>query len=117
MSVESVGVIPSRQLVKTAVEILRKMVQSYIKDAQANIERMKDSEYRIQLPQGGHTVCALIQDVIYHKLPVNFVSYDIPHPLKADTVLRFHTKLAPESVLQSALVVVEEYCAIVEKGL
>lgn len=117
LHVEGVGVIPSRQLVKMSIGILRKMVEGYIKDALANIERMKDGEYRVQLPQGGHTVCALVQDVIYHKLPVNFVSYDIPHPLKTDTILRFHTKLAPESVLQTAQTIVEEYCAIVEKGL
>lgn len=117
LSVESVGVIPSQQLLKMSIVILRKMVETYIKDALANIERMKDGEYRVQLSQGGHTVCALVQDVIYHKLPVNFVSYDIPHPLKSDTVLRFHTKLSPESVLQTAQVVIEEYCGVVEKGL
>ena len=117
LNVESVGVIPAKQLVKMAVSILRKQVQEYMKDAGANIERSKDDEYRIQIDKGGHTVCALLQEVIYYKLPVNFVSYDIPHPLRADTVLRFHTKQSPEAVLDTSMRLVEEYCAIVEKGL
>jgi DNA-directed RNA polymerase subunit L len=50
-------------------------------------------------------------------MPVNFVSYDIPHPLRSDTVIRFNTSLDPNTVLENAKRIVEEYCAIVEKGL
>jgi len=117
LDVESVGVIPAKELVKTAVQILRKAVTEYIEAATAKIEKQKDNEYRIQLDQGGHTVCALLQEVIYSGTDVGFVSYDIPHPLRPDTVLRFHTQKSPESVLTSAQTIVEEYCAIVEKTL
>lgn len=117
LNVESVGVIPAKQLVKMAAGILRGLVDSYLKEALNNIERLKDGEYRIQIKQGGHTVCALLQEVIYSKIPVNFVSYDIPHPLRQDTVLRFQTKQDPESVLKTAQGIIEEYCGIVEKGL
>jgi DNA-directed RNA polymerase subunit L len=117
LNVESVGVIPAKQLVKMSASILRGLVDSYVKEALNNIERQKDGEYRIQIKQGGHTVCALLQEVIYRNIPVNFVSYDIPHPLRSDTVLRFQTKQDPESVLKTAQGIVEEYCAIVEKGL
>lgn len=117
LNVESVGVINAKQLVKISSGILKGLVDSYVKEAMNNIERLKDGEYRIQIKQGGHTVCALLQEVIYTKIPVNFVSYDIPHPLRADTVLRFHTKQDPESVLKTAQGIVEEYCGIVEKGL
>lgn len=117
LNVETVGVIPAKQLVKMSAGILRGLVDSYVKEALNNIERQKDGEYRIQIKQGGHTVCALLQEVIYNKIPVNFVSYDIPHPLRADTVLRFQTKQDPESVLKTAQGIVEEYCGIVEKGL
>lgn len=117
LNVESVGVIPAKQLVKMSAGVLRTMVDSYVKDAVNNIERFKDGEYRIQIKQGGHTVCALMQEVIYSKIPVNFVSYDIPHPLRPDTVLRFQTKQDPESVLKTAQGIIEEYCGIVEKGL
>jgi DNA-directed RNA polymerase subunit L len=117
LNVESVGVIPAKQLVKMSAGILRGLVDSYMKEALENIERHKDGEYRIQIKQGGHTVCALLQEVIYTNIPVNFVSYDIPHPLRPDTVLRFQTKQDPESVLKTAQGIIEEYCAIVEKGL
>jgi len=117
LNVESVGVINAKQLVKISSGILKGLVDSYVKEALNNIERLKDGEYRIQIKQGGHTVCALLQEVIYTKIPVNFVSYDIPHPLRADTVLRFQTKQDPESVLKTAQGIVEEYCGIVEKGL
>ena len=118
LDVESIGVLPAKDLVKMAVKILRDMLEAYVKDATANIERYKDDEYRIQIAQGGHTVCALLQEVIYHHAQnTNFVSYDIPHPLKPETVLRFQTKNAPETVLDTAHKVIQEYCALVEKGL
>ena len=117
LDVESVGVIPAKELVKMAVNILRKSVEEYIKEASTSIEKHKDNEYRIQLDQGGHTVCALLQEVIYSGTDVGFVSYDIPHPLRTETVLRFHTTKPPESVLTTAQTIVEEYCGIVEKSL
>jgi DNA-directed RNA polymerase subunit L len=117
MNVESVGVIPSKKLLQMAVSILRKQIDEYMKEAGANIERSKDNEYRVQIAQGGHTVCARIQEVIYYKMPVNFVSYDIPHPLRSDTIIRFNTSLDPNTVLENAKRIVEEYCAIVEKEL
>jgi DNA-directed RNA polymerase subunit L len=117
LDVESVGAIPAKELVKMAVQILSKAVTEYMDEATKNIEKQKDNEYRIQLDQGGHTVCALLQEVIYSNTNVGFVSYDIPHPLRTDTVLRFHTKENPESVLKKAHSMVEEYCGIVEKSL
>jgi len=117
MNIESVGVIPSKKLLQMAVSILRKQIDEYMKEAGTNIERSKDNEYRVQIAQGGHTVCALIQEVIYYKMPVNFVSYDIPHPLRSDTIIRFNTSLDPNTVLENAKRIVEEYCAIVEKEL
>ena len=117
MEVESVGVIPSKKLLQMAVSIFRKQVQMYMKEAGVNIEKGKDNEYRIQLEQGGHTVCAVLQEIIYYKMPVNFVSYDVPHPLRSDTVLRFNSSLDPKSVLETASSIFEEYCSNVEKGL
>lgn len=117
MHIESVGVIPSKKLLQMSVSILRKQIEEYMKEAGENIERSKDNEYRIQISKGGHTVCALIQEVIYYKMPVNFVSYDVPHPLRSETVIRFNTGLDPSTVLDTAKRIIEEYCAIVEKGL
>jgi DNA-directed RNA polymerase subunit L len=48
---------------------------------------------------------------------VSFVAYDIPHPLRKTTVLRFHTDKTPESILKYANETIEEYCSEVEKVL
>lgn len=117
LDVESVGVIPSKELVDMSVKILRKQVEEYMAVAIDNIQRQKDDEYRVEIDQGGHTVCALLQEVMYETQDVQFVSYDIPHPLRPETVLRFHTKRAPETILKAAQTVVEEYCESVEKSL
>ena len=118
LNVESIGVIPAKTLVKMALKNLREQVETYMKEAMVQIERGKEHEYTIHLKQGGHTVCALVQEVIYNTFPsVNFVSYDIPHPLRPDTVIRLHTTDTPESVLEGAHKVVQEYCNVVEKGL
>jgi len=117
LDVESVGVIPSKELVDMSVKILRKQVEEYMALAIDNIQRQKDDEYRVEIDQGGHTVCALLQEVMYETQDVQFVSYDIPHPLRPETVLRFHTKRAPETILKAAQTVVEEYCESVEKSL
>ena len=118
LNIESIGVLPAKTLLKTAVRVLRDQVATYMKDAMLQIERGKENEYTIHLKHGGHTVCALVQEVIYNTFQsVNFVSYDIPHPLRSDTVIRLNTTDSPESVLQGAHKVIEEYCDVVEKGL
>jgi DNA-directed RNA polymerase subunit L len=117
LDVESVGVIPAKELVDMAVKILRKQIGEYMTAALENIQRQKDDEYRVEIEMGGHTVCALLQEVMYNTQDVQFVSYDIPHPLRSETVLRFHTKRVPETILKAAQAVVEEYCQSVEKSL
>jgi DNA-directed RNA polymerase subunit L len=83
-----------------------------------NIQReQEEGSYTISLEQGGHTMGALLQEVIYSDQNVGFVSYDIPHPLRNTMVLRFHTKKVPESVLRTAKETIEEYCSRVEKVL
>jgi len=64
-----------------------------------------------------HTLGALLQEVVYSDANVNFVSYDILHPLKNTMVLRFNTDKSPESILKNAQNAIEEYCSVVEKGL
>jgi DNA-directed RNA polymerase alpha subunit len=117
-SVESVGVLKSKDILSMGVNILRKQVDTYIKEALDNIQRESDENtYSISLDQGGHTVGYLMQEVIYSDSNVNFVSYDILHPLKKTMVLRFNTTKKPESILNIAKDVIEEYCLVVEKGL
>jgi DNA-directed RNA polymerase subunit L len=73
--------------------------------------------YHVKLDQGGHTIGALVQEVMYHTRDVSFVSYDIPHPLLPAMIIRFVTDKSPEVVLKNTMKVIHEYCEIVEKGL
>jgi DNA-directed RNA polymerase subunit L len=115
--VETIGVIPARELVRMAAKILKQKIGDYMEQAVSNIARHKDNEFSITLAMGGHTELAVLQEVLYSDMNVNFVSYDIPHPLKPDTLVRFHTKMNPETILKSAHAKLEEYCDILEKGV
>jgi DNA-directed RNA polymerase subunit L len=115
LDVESVGIIPARELVRMAARILKQKIADYMEQALGNIARHKDNEYSVSLQLGGHTELAPLQEVLYSDMNVNFVSYKVPHPLKPDTVLRFQTKENPESILKNAQSKLEEYCDKVEK--
>jgi DNA-directed RNA polymerase subunit L len=118
VSVESVGVVSPKELIRLALAELKKQVNSWMENASENITREKEENvYSVKLDQGGHTVGALLQEVIYHSEDVSFVSYDIPHPMKPTMILRFITEKKPETVLKDAHSRVNEYCEIVEKGL
>jgi DNA-directed RNA polymerase subunit L len=118
LSIESVGVLKSIDLLKMAVGILRKRVDEYMKEALENIARESDEgSYKVSVEQGGHTIGYLFQEIMYSDANINFVAYDIPHPLKNTMCLRFNTKKSPESVLKTAKDTIEEYCSVVEKGL
>jgi len=118
VSVESVGVVSPKELIRLALAELKRQVNSWMENASENITREKEENvYSVKLDQGGHTVGALLQEVIYHSEDVSFVSYDIPHPMKPTMILRFITEKKPETVLKDAHSRVNEYCEIVEKGL
>lgn len=118
LKIESVGVLPAKDILAMGVSILRKQVEAYVKEAVENIQRESDEgTYSVTLQQGGHTIGYLMQEIVYHDANVNFVSYDIPHPLRNTMVLRFNTTKKPESILKTAHDTIEEYCSVVEKGL
>jgi hypothetical protein len=118
LSIESVGVLHSKDILKMAILILRKQVDDYMKEALVSIQKEADEgTYSISLERGGHTLGYLVQEVMYYDANVNFVSYDIPHPLKKTMVLRFNTAKKAETILKNAHGIIEEYCSIVEKGL
>jgi DNA-directed RNA polymerase alpha subunit len=117
-SIESVGVLSSKDILSMGISILQDQVNNYVKNALNNIQRESDENtYSITLDQGGHTVGYLMQEVIYSDSNVNFVSYDVLHPLKKTMILRFNTTKKPESILNIARDVIEEYCSVVEKGI
>ena len=118
MRIESVGILSAKDILAMSISILRKQVETYMKEAIDSIQRESDEgTYSISLQQGGHTIGYLMQEVIYNDANVNFVSYDIPHPLRNTMVLRFSTAKKPESILKTAYDTIEEYCSVVEKGL
>jgi len=118
LSVESVGVLPAKDILKFAVAILKKRVDDYMTEALDSIQRETDvGTFNVSVDQGGHTIGYLMQEVIYSDSNINFVSYDIPHPLKNTMILRFNTKKTPESILKTAAEAIKEYCSVVEKGL
>jgi len=118
LNLESVGVLPPKDLMMLCVSELRKEVDSWVTNGLENVTREKESNvYHIKMDQGGHTVGALLQEVIYHSKDVSFVSYDIPHAMKPAMVLRFVTEKNPDVLLKETQKTIHEYCAIVEKGL
>jgi DNA-directed RNA polymerase subunit L len=117
-SMESIGVLKCREIIALGLEVFRKQLSSFIADALDNIQREKDQgSCTVSLEQGGHTIAALFQEVMYSDMNVSFVAYDIPHPLRKTTVLKFHSSKTPESILKLASETIEEYCSEVEKVL
>lgn len=122
MDIESIGVLTGKDILKYAVNILKNKIQNYVKEASEFITREKEEnsftiKYDFKVKEDCHTVGVLMQEVIYNDLNVDFVSYDMPHPLRNTMVLRMHTKKTPESILKTALQTIEEYCSIVEKAI
>jgi DNA-directed RNA polymerase subunit L len=118
LKVESIGVLSAKDILNMAVKILRKSVVDYVTDALKNIVRSPEKNtYTVSLEYGGHTIGSLLQETMYSDLNINFVSYDIPHPLRNTMILKFNTTKNPELVLESARTAIEEYCSLVEKGL
>lgn len=119
LSVESVGVLQAREILKMAIPILRKNLDDFMTEALENIQRGQD-EFTITTERIGHwkhSLGYLFQEAMYSDQNVGFVAYDIPHPLRDTMLLRFYTKKAPESVLKTARDLIEEYCSVVEKAV
>ena len=118
VGVESVGVLPAPDIVKLGVFELKRQVDMWMMSALEKITHESEKDVcHVKLEQGGHTVGALLQEVIYHSRDTNFVSYDIPHPLKPTMVVRWCSEKKPEEILKQAQKTIHEYCEIVEKGL
>jgi DNA-directed RNA polymerase subunit L len=115
LSIESVGVLTSQEIMKFAIKEYRSMINTWFSQSVDKIAKEGDKTYNI-VGLGGHTEGALLQEVMYHT-GIQFVSYDIPHPLRPQMVLRFVTDKEPEKFLKEIHETIEEYYQIVEKAL
>lgn len=98
LTVESIGVVPARDLVKKAAEVLQEKVNDFVK---LPVLREEEGWYRIEVPGETHTLGALVQEIVYLSNTTEFVSMDIGHPLVPKLVIRFYTKTSsPESVIE-----------------
>jgi DNA-directed RNA polymerase subunit L len=117
LAIESIGVMSAKDALRISVDVLRKKVNDYVKEAVENIRREQDKTFSVITKTGGHTIGGLFQQVIYSDLNTSYVSYDIVHPLKPDLKLQFCSDKSPESVLKMAKDTIEEYCSLLEKVL
>jgi len=92
-SIESIGVVKATEILRIAANILKEKVEEYVK---SNILRHENSWFSIESEIEGHTIGYLAQSLIYEGGLVEYVSYNIPHPLLPKMVLRFQTTKSVE---------------------
>jgi DNA-directed RNA polymerase alpha subunit len=97
VAVESIGVLPAKEILRQALVILRDKVTEWVKN---DILREDGGWFRVETEHEGHTIGALAQAMMYDAGLVEFVSYEIPHPLLPKMVVRFQTKLDPSAVIE-----------------
>lgn len=113
--VESIGVQPARNLVRTAVEILKKKVIEFVK---LPVSRDETGAYVVETTTEGHTIGALAQAILYEAAGlVEFVSYRIDHPLTAKLILQFRTKGKPDAVMERFQTEAVSLCETVLRGV
>ena len=96
-AIESIGVVPARDLLKTAVEVYQHKVTEFLKEP---IAKNDEGMFVVESVTEGHTLGALAQVLILDSGLVDFVSYDPGHPLVPKLTLRFRTKVKAETVLE-----------------
>jgi DNA-directed RNA polymerase alpha subunit len=96
--IESIGVVPAKDIFKRGVEILKSKIEEFLK---VPIEREgSDGWYTVKMEGETYTLGQLTQELIYSGGLVEFVSRDCGHPLVPILTIRFQTKLQPEAVLE-----------------
>jgi DNA-directed RNA polymerase subunit L len=97
-TVESIGVIPAKDLLKQAAQIFKAKIETWCENP---ILREEGNWYSIETEADGHTIGALAQSLLYSGglLKVDYVSYRIVHPLLPKMIVRFSTKAEPEKII------------------
>lgn len=96
-TVESIGVTPAVDLLKTACEILKTKVLDF---AAVPVQREQPNWYRIEMEGETFTVGQLVQEILYKSGLVEFVSRDVGHPLRPVLTIHFNSKMPPENVVE-----------------
>jgi DNA-directed RNA polymerase subunit L len=115
MTVESVGVLKAKDLVRRACEVLKAKITEWVKTP---VLREADGVYRMETEGETFTLGQLLQEIIYTSGLVDSVSRDIGHPLVPVLTLRFRTKgVQPEAVVDRAKTEALTLCENVLKSL
>jgi DNA-directed RNA polymerase subunit L len=97
LAVESIGVAPASDLIKTACEVYAEKLKEV---GRVPIQRLETNQYRMKIPGETYTVGALAQAMIYDAGLVDWVRMDCGHPLLPELTLEFTTKVSPEKVVE-----------------
>jgi DNA-directed RNA polymerase subunit L len=98
LAIESIGVIPAKELLKMALEVLKGKLTEFVK---VPIQREEAGWYRMEVEGETFTLGQLVQELFYKDKNVEFVSRDIGHPLLPNLIVRFNTKQQPDAVLET----------------
>lgn len=97
-AVESIGVLPAKEIVRKAAEILQGKITEW---AKSPVLREENGWYRMETDGETFTVGQLVQELMYSGGLVEFVSRDVGHPLIPKLTIRFQTKtIQPEAVVE-----------------
>jgi DNA-directed RNA polymerase subunit L len=97
-AVESIGVLPAKDIVRKAAEILQGKITEW---AKSPVLREENGWYRIETEGETFTVGQLVQELMYSDGLVEFVSRDVGHPLVPKLTIRFQTKtIQPDAVVE-----------------
>jgi len=96
-AIESIGVMPAKDILRKALEILQARIVEF---AKVDILREEPGWYRMEMPGETFTLGELVQKMMYEQSLVDFVSRDVGHPLIPKLIVRFNTKSPPEAVVE-----------------
>jgi DNA-directed RNA polymerase subunit L len=118
-TIESIGVIPAKDLLLGAINILKARTIAWVKASKENIVRESEPNvYHAMSTTEGHTIGALAQIVAYETPDLcSVVNYDVPHPLRPDMKFRFLTTKTPEEVLDAVGTQIVGWCDTISSAV
>jgi len=114
-TVESIGLLSAKEIVVLALNILKERMTQWSK-LDTIVNEAEEGVYTFTSTEG-HTIGALAQTLLYESGLCDFVSYDVPHPLKQEMHVRVRTTHPPAELLSYCATKVAEVCDAMEKEL